>query len=244
MNNNKKTKKRIVFSLGGKGGPGKTWTVEQIIDWYLNQNLTFHAIDLDNENNTLSRFYPDAEFVELSHERDLDKMLEDILARDIGLTLIDMRAASSDRIQPWLRHVDFDALHYDHGVRFTAIGVVDSSSDSIANIQFWAEDVLRSNKNIQFVIAQNKVRGEDLIYPASESAKLFRKTLDLIEIVIPKLEEWIHRDLELANLRVGAALALTDPASPFTKFMTRSRLTKYQQTVFAELEQARDRLVL
>jgi hypothetical protein len=238
-----KTQKRVVFSIGGKGGVGKSWLISLLIDWYLSQKIPFHAIDLDNENNTLSRFYGDAEFIEVSSERDLDGMIEKVVEGEIALTVIDMRAASTDRIEPWLRKVDFESLHNDHGVRFTAIGVVDSSSDSVANIGFWAKDVLGANPNIRFLIAQNKVRGEELNYSTSADAQRYRETLDVAEIEIPKLEEWVHQKLEVADLRVGAALDITDSDNPLTKFMTRSRLKKYQQAVFEELEKVRERLL-
>jgi hypothetical protein len=238
-----KAKKLVVFSIGGKGGVGKSWFIALLLDWYLSLKIKFHAIDLDNENNTLSRFYPDAEFIEVSSERDLDGMLEKIVEGDTALTVLDMRAASTDRIEPWLRKVDFEALHNEHGILFTAIGVVDSSTDSVANIGFWAKDVLGANPNIRFVIAQNKVRGEGLAYATSADAKRYRETLNLAEIEIPKLEEWVHQKLEVSDLRVGTALAVDDPTNPLTKFMTRSRLKKYQQAVFAELEKVRDRLL-
>jgi hypothetical protein len=238
-----KAKKLVVFSIGGKGGVGKSWFIALLIDWYIRLKIKFHALDLDNENNTLSRFYSDAEFIEVSSERDLDGMIEKIVESDTALTVLDMRAASTDRIEPWLRKVDFESLLHDHGIRFTAIGVVDSSTDSVANIGFWAKDVLGANKDIRFVIAQNKVRGEELAYATSADAKRYRETLDVVEIEIPKLEEWVHQKLEVADLRVGAALEVTDSTNALTKFMTKSRLKKYQQTVFAELEKARDRLL-
>lgn len=152
-------------------------------------------------------------------------------------------AASTDRLQPWLKQVDFDALRDEHGVQFTAVGVVDSSSDSVANIGFWAGDVLQGNKDIRFVIAQNKVRGEELSYSTSEARREYQKKLDLAEIEIPKLDEWVHQKLEVADLRIGAALEVSDPANPLTKFMTRSRLKKYQQAVFAEFEKIKARLL-
>jgi CO dehydrogenase nickel-insertion accessory protein CooC1 len=238
-----KTKKRVVFSIGGKGGVGKSWLICLLIDWYLSKEIVFHSIDLDNENNTLSRFYPEAEFIEVSKERDLDTMIEKIVEGEIALTVIDMRAASTDRIEPWLRKVDFDALEQEHGIWFTAIGVVDSSTDSVSNIGYWAKDVLGSRKGTKFIIALNKVRGEELSYPTSKEAVEYRKNLDLIEIELPKLDEWVHQKLEVADLRVGTALDITEPSSPLTKFMTKSRLKRYQQAVFAEFEKAKDRLL-
>lgn len=237
-----KTKQKlIVFTIGGKGGVGKSWLITQLIDWYLANKVPFQALDLDNENNTLSRFFNKAEFVEISSERDLDKMIEQVAESAITLTVIDMRAASTDRIAPWWKQIDFDTLRDQYGVRFTAIGVVDSSADSVANIGFWAKGVL--HKGIEFVIAQNKVRGEELSYSNSAQRQQYQATLNLAEIELPKLEDWVHRELENTDLSIRRALELEDPASPLTKFMTRSRLKKYQQAVFSEFEKIKNRLL-
>lgn len=238
-----KSRKLIVFTIGGKGGVGKSWLSSLLIDWYRSLKMPFRAIDLDNENNTLSRFFPEAEFIEVSSQRDLDGMLEKIVDSEISLTVIDMRAASTDRIEPWWRQVDFDVLRDEHGIHFSAIGVVDSSADSVANIGFWAKEVLGNRKDITFLIAQNKVRGDELNYPKSRAREEYLKTLDLAEITLPKLDDWVHQKLELADLRVGSALEVSDPASELTKFMTRSRLRKYQQVVFAEFEKVKTRLL-
>lgn len=238
-----KSKKLVVFTIGGKGGVGKSWVMGLLIDWYQSKKVGFKGIDLDNENNTLSRFFSDAEFVEVASQQELDGMMNKIVASDVAVTIIDMRAASTDRIEPWLRHVDFDALSSEYGVRFTAIGVVDTSSDSVANIGFWASDVLASNKDIRYVIGRNLVRGEELGYDTSPDRKKYQKTLDLEEIEIPKLEEWVHAKLESENMRVGAALELTDANHPLTEFMNRSRLKKYQQRVFAEFDRIKERLL-
>lgn len=234
--------KRVVFTLGGKGGVGKSWVALLLADWYASRKQNFHAVDLDNENNTLSRFYPDAEFLELSKEKELDAMLNGIVEGDRALTLVDMRAASTDRIQPWLRGVDFEELAKEHGVKFTGVGVVDASEDSVANFGYWTGDVLKDAKGMRYIVAQNQARGE-LSYGKSAHRKKYRETLDLEEIEIPKLEEWVHAELEARGKSVGAALAVEDEKSPFTVFMTRTRLKRYQGAVFAEFEKVKDRLL-
>jgi hypothetical protein len=237
-----KTKKLIVFTIGGKGGVGKSWIMTLLLDLYESLKVPFRALDLDNENNTLTRFFRSAEFVEISSEQDLDSMMNRIVEGDCSLTVMDMRAASTDRIEPWLRRVDFEALDKVYGVRFTAIGVVDSSDDSAANIGFWARDVLKNSKLIRFVIAKNKVRGE-INYENSVERKQYQDTLDVVEIEIPKLEDWVHGMLEARDLRLNAALAIQDVNDPLTKFMTRSRIRKYQEAVFEQFERARERLL-
>ncbi len=236
-------KKLVVFSIGGKVGVGKSWLISLLADWYVSRKVGFHAIDLDNENSTLSRFYPSAQFVELTSERDLDEMMTRIVVGGDALTLIDMRAASTDRMVPWLQQVDFEELAKAHGVGFTAIGVVDSSEDSIVNIGFWAADVLKKAKGIRYVIVRNKVRGEELPYETSDHRRRYREKLDLVEIEVPKLDQWVHAKLETENRSVGAALAMDDAGSPFMQFMTRARLKRYQQTMFEQFEAVQDRLL-
>lgn len=241
-----KSKKLIVFTIGGKGGVGKSWLIALLIDWYRALGIAFQAFDLDNENNTLSRFYgaeSEAEYVDVAKQRELDAMIEKIIRDERPLTVIDMRAASTDRIQPWFKQVDLAALREDHGIRMTAIGVVDSSADSVSNIGFWVKDILEGGKGFRFVIAQNQVKGEELTYPESKERAEYQKTLDLAEITLPKLEDWLHKELETAHLRVGVAVQSTDPASPLTTFMNRSRLKKYQQAVFAEFDKIKDRII-
>lgn len=236
-------KKVVVFAIGGKGGVGKSWLISLLVDWYESQSVKFHAIDMDSENNTLSRFYSDAEFVDLSSQQDLDAMMNRIVSSDIPVTVIDMRAASTDRIEPWLRNVDFDLLASDYGVRFTAIGVVDTSFDSVANIGFWARDILSANKGIRYVIGRNLMRSPELGYDSSEKRKEYQATLDMAEIEIPQLECWVHSKLENESLRVGAALEIKDAKHPLAEFMNRCRLSKYQQRVFMEFERIKARLL-
>jgi hypothetical protein len=236
-------KKIVVFAIGGKGGVGKSWLISLLVDWYESQSVKFHAIDMDSENNTLSRFYRDAEFVDLTSEQNLDAMMNRIVASDTPVTVIDMRAASTDRIEPWFRNVDFDMLAAEYSVRFTAIGVVDTSFDSVANIGFWVRDILSANKGIRYVIGRNLMRSSELGYDSSEKRKEYQATLDMVEIEIPKLEEWVHSKLEYEDLRVGSALELKDASHPLTEFMNRCRLSKYQQRVFAEFERIKERLL-
>jgi hypothetical protein len=113
----------------------------------------------------------------------------------------------------------------------------------VANIGFWANDVLAGNKDIRYVIGRNLVRGEELGYDQSDARKKYAKAFNVAEMEIPKLEEWVHARLENEDLRVSAALELKDPSHPLTEFMNRSRLKKYQQRVFAEFERIKDRLL-
>lgn len=234
-------KKIIVFSIGGKGGTGKSWILTQLIDWYESKQIGFRVFDLDNENNTMSRFYRKASYIDVAHEQKIDEMMNEIIAGKEAVYLLDMRAASTTWFEPWFKNISVATIAKDYRIKFTAIGSVDSSVDSVENIGFWARDVLKQ-KEINYVIARNLVRGEELDYDASGRKKLYQETLGAVDITIPKLEPWVHSILEHNDLRISSALEEKDAAHQATRFMTRLRLKRYQEEVFAEFEKVKDRL--
>lgn len=235
-------KKVIVFSIGGKGGTGKSWILTQLVDWYESKQIDFRVFDLDNENNTISRFYPQADYIDVAHEQKIDEMMNEIIDGKEAVYVLDMRAASTTWFEPWFRNINVATVAKDYKIKFTAIGSVDSSADSVENIGFWARDVLRQ-KEISYVIARNLVRGEELDYDTSERKKEYLNTLGAVEITIPKLETWVHSILENMDLRINRALEEKDAAHPVTRFMNRLRLKRYQEQVFAEFEKIKDRLI-
>jgi hypothetical protein len=233
--------KLVVFSIGGKGGSGKSWVMGLLLDWYQAQGLRPQMFELDNETSTTTRFHGEAEFIDVSRKEKLDGMLEK-LARS-PLSLIDMRAGSTDRIEPWWRGIDTAQLRREYGLRWTAIGVVDSSVDSFANIGNWAREVLKGDRAIGYVIAINEGRGGGAMYRKSPERKEYQKTLKPSEIEIPELGGWVRDELENASLRVGTALAYTDPKNPLTTFLNRMRLYRYQRAVFAQFDQIKEQLL-
>lgn len=235
--------KRVVFSLGGKGGVGKSFVIKNIVDWYETLQRDFVAFDLDNENSTFQSFYPKANYVDVADQTNLDQMMNTIVEDEKNLFVVDMRAASTDRIEPWLRNIDFDELRTEQHVKFTAIAVVDTSLDSVENIEYWSKDVLHGDQNVEFVIARNLVRGSELGYDKSAKREQYKTSLDAQEIEIPKMEEWIHALLEDGKMRISDALRLNSPNHKLGQFMNRTRLKRYQAHVFGEFERIKTRLL-
>jgi cellulose biosynthesis protein BcsQ len=64
--------KRLDLILNGKGGVGKSFFAVNLVQYLKDKNITHVAIDSDNENSTLNRFHPDAQFVDLADRRGLD----------------------------------------------------------------------------------------------------------------------------------------------------------------------------
>ncbi len=66
----------IIFTAGAKGGTGKFTAARLLITFLREQNAYPVLLDLDDENRTLSRFFPEAIKVEIKK-----KSSHDILGR-------------------------------------------------------------------------------------------------------------------------------------------------------------------
>lgn len=235
-------KKLVVLPIGSKGGVGRSWVLSLLADWYQSQKISFRAVDLDQENHTLTRFYGASESLKNVNEKNLDELLEGIMAGGEAVTLIDQKGAAVEPLQGWLGLVDFKFLSQNQGLNFTALGVVDASADSVASVNFWRQNALKNDEAVRYLMVQNRVwkeawRGE----LSGQKRSLEHPKSDLLEI--PKLDERLHAYLEEKNLSVSAGLALREASQALTLFVNRVRLRKYQLAVFNAFAQASNLLL-
>lgn len=224
---------RILFPIGGKGGVGKSWLVLLLVQWLNSLGVRFRALDCDDENSTLTRFFPAAEFVGIRDNFAIDRLIQSTLEGGDPVTVVDLPARCSEEFARWFAVVPWEDLAAS-GVRFTAIGVIEQSKDSLASIFHWREFL---GKNVDYLIALNR-NTEDLgVYFASNARKQFLAE-GLIEVEVPKLDQPLVTELERSNLTIAQAIAATEPG-PLTQVMNRARLRRYLKHAFAELEKGR-----
>ena len=78
-------RKRVVFTMGGKGGVGKTAIASALAGWYEQHAIPVTLLDLDNENKavgSLRRFYGTAEKVDINTPAGLDVFVDRLLDED------------------------------------------------------------------------------------------------------------------------------------------------------------------
>jgi cellulose biosynthesis protein BcsQ len=78
-------KKQLNLILNGKGGVGKSFLAVNFIQFLKDKSLQFTACDSDNENSTLKRFHPEAEFINLAQPRSLDEMFRALERTDLAV---------------------------------------------------------------------------------------------------------------------------------------------------------------
>src|SRR5437667_1977243 len=87
----------ILFTAGAKGGTGKSTAVRFLITYVRDHGADPLLLDLDDENRTLSRFFPEALQVEIKKKSSRDILVERAL--DGGsLILADLKAGTGREV--------------------------------------------------------------------------------------------------------------------------------------------------
>jgi hypothetical protein len=226
---NKPTKCRIVFTMGGKGGAGKSGVISKIAQKLQRDGIEFVIVDADDETSTTSRFFPSAIFIAIRSILDIDRIVEMALSGKYSVILVDLPARASAEFSEWVKVVPWEELR-EMGIAWTAIGVVCGNKDSIECILNWIEFL---GSNVDYVIVLNR-RDCLTLYEESRARQTFIAA-GYQEIEIAKLDERYSYELDKKSWTITAALNSSEPHF-LTQLMSRARLRRYLDTVFLELD--------
>ena len=119
----------ILFTAGAKGGTGKSTAAPFLITYLRDHGHDPLLLDLDDENRTLSRFFPEAVKVEIKKRSSHDILVERAL-NGKPLIFADLKAGTGREVLDWWLDVPFEELQ-PLGVNFICLGSVTSSPDSV-----------------------------------------------------------------------------------------------------------------
>src|SRR5688572_9376744 len=148
----------VIFTAGAKGGTGKSTAARFLITYLRQYDADPLLLDLDDENKTLSRFFPEAIRVEIKKSSSHDILVEKVLGSDQPLVLADLKAGTGREVLNWFSDVPFDELQ-SLGVRFVCIGSITSSPDSAQSFLNWVT-VLQDR--VSYLVFKNLKDGEFL----------------------------------------------------------------------------------
>ena len=167
--------KRVIFSMGGKGGVGKTSVMTGLAEWFEENRIPVTLLDLDIENKakgSLTHFFGGrVPKINIHTPAGLDAFV-DILAEDAPAILADMGAGAGQITHDW-----FDKMYPDVtevGIVFTAIGVVTSDPASVESVLNWAAAL---QHRVAYVIVENNLteHADFTYWRESDQAEEFRK---------------------------------------------------------------------
>jgi hypothetical protein len=198
------------------------------------KSIPFIACDSDNENSTLKRFYPDAEFINLAQPRSLDEMFRALERTD--LAVVDCRAASTDVFLRYFAAIDIASVLRVLDARLTLLMPVNHEADSLDQVQRVVEVMA---DHARFIIIRNQVHAESFtLYDQSQVRVRLLKKLEAKEITMPRMEEWLVEGLNRLNLTI------TDAAKHESFYLLdRQRLVTWQHRLYEQIESAANLLL-
>jgi len=224
-------KNQLNLILNGKGGVGKSFFTVNLVQFLKDKSIPFVACDSDNENSTLKRFHPDAEFINLAQSRSLDDMFRALERTD--LVIVDCRAASTDVFLRYFAAIDVAAVLRALDARLTLLMPVNHEADSLDQVQRVVEAMAA---HARFVIIRNQVHAESFtLYDQSQVRVRLLKKFEAKEITMPRMEEWLVEDLNRVNLTITAAAKHES-----FYLLDRQRLVTWQRRLYEQIESSAD----
>ncbi len=123
---------KIIFTAGAKGGTGKSTAARFLITYLREQGENPLLMDMDDENRTLSRFFPEAIRIEIRKKSSHDILVERALD-DSRLIIADLKAGNGREVLDWWLDVSFDELK-SRAVAFVCLASVTRSGSASAGL--------------------------------------------------------------------------------------------------------------
>lgn len=226
--------KRLDLIINGKGGVGKSFFAVNLVQFLKDKGTAHVAIDTDNENSTLKRFHPEAQFLDLSNRRELDGIFSALEKTD--LVVVDCRAASTDLFLDYFTEVDVPTVFPALGAALTLVMPVNHELDSVDQVQRLTDQL---EKTSSYVVVRNAAHSDSFaLFESADVRAQLKSKLGGREIAMPRLQDWLVEALNRENLTITAAAK----HSAFG-LLDRQRLLTWQRKIFAEIESAADLLL-
>ncbi|GAB4180740.1 MAG: hypothetical protein Fur0032_21750 [Terrimicrobiaceae bacterium] len=225
--------KRLTLVAIDKGGVGKSFFCLRLIEWLESSRVNFLAFDPDYSNSTLTRFYPKAEFLDIRHSENLDRII--VPFDEVDLVLVDGVGAQQKIFLDWIEDTDLLNARQALGMAITLVIIVEEDKDTVHQA---GEAVRRIGNQVDWLVVKNqKLSPRNLIYEHSEARKELLRC-GAREVVMPKMSDPLSLQLQLRSLTIDRAL---NERSFY--LLDRQRLIKYGRFFAKELDTVKDILL-
>ena len=235
--------KRVILSMGGKGGVGKTSLVAALTEWFDNNRIPVQLLDLDSENKargSLTHFFgARAPKVNIHTPSGLDAFIDQVM-EGAPVILADMGAGSGQVTYDW-----FDKMYPDvveAGIVFTAIGIVTSDPASVESVLAWAAQL---QQRAHYLIVENSISQHTEFRYWRESAqalefqRLFHPAVIGMDYRLPELENAARNH----GVTLGEIANRTTNAPELRRASLVMRAQSYRRRLFAEFDRVKELLL-
>ncbi|HBM17266.1 MAG TPA: hypothetical protein DD381_13135 [Lentisphaeria bacterium] len=227
--------KLVVFTMGGKGGVGKTASLVSLVEYYDENKISRKLIDCDMENKkagSLKRFFPEAEKINIRQPNGLDVFIDIASSEDSPVVVADLGAGSSVDLIGWFEEM-YPAAN-DLGIMFLAIGSVTANPGSIETVFNWGKAL---QQRVKYLIIKNTFQGIPDLWITGEKAIQFKEGFKTDEIEMkPRIPEW---QTELENHGLTLTKAMDSSLPMFSKISAKCRLHMWRKQIFNEFDRVK-----
>jgi MinD-like ATPase involved in chromosome partitioning or flagellar assembly len=231
--------KRVVFTMGGKGGVGKTGILVALAEWFQANEIPVTLLDLDTENKargSLKHFFDGSVTkVDVHTPAGLDAFV-DHLDGGAPIILADMGAGAGQVASDW-----FDSMYEDvtaTGVRFTAVGVVTPDPASVESVLAWAN---RLQDRVEYVVIENATSAlADFTYwRSTKQANRFREAFTPAILQIEFRLAELENPLRQYGIQLGQVADRKTVVDELKRASLVMRAQSYRRRLFSEFDRAR-----
>jgi hypothetical protein len=235
--------KRVILSMGGKGGVGKTCVMAGLAEWFQENGIPVKLLDLDTENKSrgsLTHFFGGlVPKVNIHTPAGLDAFVDE-LTDGPPVILADMGAGAGQVTYDW-----FDKMYpsvAEAGITFTSVGVITADPASVESVLAWAS---RLRDRTAYLIVENSITEHtDFRYwRETHQALLFQQTYSpavvRTDFRLPVLENATRNH----GVTLGAVAARLASAPELRQSSLVMRAQSYRRRLFAEFDEVRELLL-
>jgi hypothetical protein len=225
--------KRLVLPATSKGGVGKSFLTINLCEWFRNQQVPFVAFDPDWCNSSLTRFYADAEFIDISEAVHLDNVIRAFERTDLVIT--DGVGSMQSKFIDWMEETRVFEMRQELSLDITMLVIIEEDKETVYQA---GQAVQRIGGNANWLVIRNlKTSPVTEIYDNSNARRSLLE-LGAKEITVERLPWNLTSIIQKSSKSIGA---LIEDESIF--FLERQRLHSYQQRLFDEFTSVRDYLL-
>lgn len=225
--------KRLIVPATSKGGVGKSYITINLCEWLKSIEVPFVAFDPDWCNSSLTRFFGEAEFIDISEAVHLDNVIRAFERTDLVLT--DGVGSLQTKFIDWLEETRVFDLRKELSLDITMLVIIEEDKETVFQA---GQAVERVGDRANWLVVRNlKTSPVTEIYDHSNARKSLLE-LGAKEITVERLPWNLNSMIQKSSKSIGGLL--TDES---IFFLERQRMRSYQQRLFEEFNSARDFLL-
>jgi hypothetical protein len=232
---------KIHFIGGEKGGVGKSVVARLLVQWAIDKQLPFTAVDADESHGALLRHYSTyARAVDLARPESADEIMSLALDADQRV-IVDLPAQSDRLVAAWLREAGVLDLAQESNVGVVFWHVMDDGKDAIATLARLLErHAGKARPNVRFVVVENLGRGKEFSLFDRSEARAAASAAGAVTIQLPELHTPAMRKLDRSDGSFWAAVHNPEFAADLFTRMDRQRIKAWLVAVYDQLTRLGD----